>query len=278
MSDKLELSQAYKKGFAVTLLNVITFGDAFDLLPSISDASVDLIFSDPPYVTALKDLNDWNQGLDFGKLAEQFDRVLSNVGQICLFCDAMTFVEISNAFKDKFRFRFYYVWIKSSGQPVNGKMPISNVEIIGVWAKKSVRIRDLTYNPQMMGGTAYRKLHRAGNLTRKKYHDYTTDNLTGDRYPVQTLFYPSKDNLPTDERTPHPTQKPLGLVGYLIQTLSNVGDLVCDPFAGSGSIPIACHRLNRRFVAFEREKTFFQMASERLKIEKSQTNLFEVNP
>ncbi len=51
-------------------------GNCFDLLSVIEPASVDLIFSDSPYVTALNDLNDWNDVLDWNRLAVEFDRVL----------------------------------------------------------------------------------------------------------------------------------------------------------------------------------------------------------
>ena len=127
----------------------------------------------------------------------------------------------------------------------------------------------------MERGLPYRKKHRAGNPTRKQDKDYITENLTGDRLPSQTLYYPSKDNLPNPERQyKHPCLKPLGLCGYLVKTLSNEGHLILDPFSGSGSVAIACHRLNRDFIAIEKEPGYFRESRQRLENEQCQGRLF----
>ena len=62
----------------------------------------------------------------------------------------------------------------------------------------------------------------------------------------------------------HPTQKPLNLISYLMQRSSNENDLVLDCFSGSGTTAIACHNLNRRFICIEKDKTFYELSTERL--------------
>lgn len=257
-------------------LNKIHLGNAIDLLPEIEDKSVDLIFTDPPYITALADLyKSWNsQNMDWEFYAEQFNRILKDNGQVTTFSDFSTAVAIANGLQEHFRFRFYWTWIKSNGQIVNKMQPISNVELITVWAKKKAKTRDLVFNPIFSKGLPYRKKHKAGNLTRKREKDYVTSN-NGDRFPSQTLYYPSKDNLPVAERTNHPTQKPLGLCGYIIKTLSNnEGDLILDPFSGSGSIPIAAFRLKRDFIAIEKDLQYYKDSIKRLEIYQNQGELF----
>jgi len=259
------------------MINRITQGNCFSLLPEIPESSIDLLLTDPPYVTALADLyKSWNlSNHDFEVLADQFKRILKPNGQICIFADYQTSLAIGNAFQKYFAFRFYFVWIKSHGQPINKQSPISNVEMILVWKHKKAKTSSLTFNPQYSPGAAYRKLHRGGNPTRKKHDGYLTDNVTGDRFPTNCLYYPAKDNLPQSERIEGmPCQKSIGLIGYLIKTLSKKGDLVCDPFSGSGSVAVACHRLGRRFIGIERNPIYFQMAQERLKNELAQTDLF----
>ena len=66
-----------------------------------------------------------------------------------------------------------------------------------------------------------------------------------------------------NERRDHPTQKPLALIERLITISSNPGDLVLDPFAGSGTTGQACQNLNRRFVLVKREDRYVQMIEER---------------
>jgi site-specific DNA-methyltransferase (adenine-specific) len=262
------------------LINQITFGNCFDILPEIPEGSIDLILTDPPYVTALADLyKSWNlSNHDFEVLADQFKRILRPAGQIVMFADYLTSLAIGNAFQKYFAFRFYYIWIKSHGQPIGKKQPISNTELILVWKRKKAKTSSLTFNPQYSPGAAYRKMHKGGNPTRKKHNGYLTENLNGDRFPTQTLYYPAKDNLPESERlTGFPCQKSIGLIGYLVNSLSNPGDLILDPFSGSGTTAIACHRLGRRFIAIERDPIYYAESVERLKNEMAQGNLFAKN-
>jgi len=262
------------------VINRITSGDCFDLLPSIPAGSVDLIFTDPPFVTALAGLyQSWNlSNHDFEVLADQFNRILKPFGQLAIFSDYLTSLAIGNAFKKYFAFRFYFLWIKSHGQPIGKKQPISNTEMILVWKHKKAKTSDLIFNPQYETGTAYRKVHKAGNLTRKKYNGYLTENVTGDRFPTQTLFYPAKDNLPKSERIEGmPCQKSFALIGYLVNSLSNPGDLILDPFSGSGATAIACYRLNRNFICIERDPKYYAESIKRLENEMAQVNLFAKN-
>jgi len=62
----------------------------------------------------------------------------------------------------------------------------------------------------------------------------------------------------------HPTTKPLELMKDLIYFYSNEGDLVCDPFMGSGTSGVACKELNRNFIGIEKDKTYFETATKRI--------------
>jgi len=262
------------------MINQITSGDCLAILPEIPEGSIDLILTDPPYVTALADLyKSWNlSNHDFEVLADQLNRILKPNGSIAMFADYQTSVAIGNGFQKHFAFRFYFVWIKSHGQPIGKKQPISNVEMILVWKHKKAKTSDLTFNPQFEPGKAYRKFYKGINLTRKKHNGYLTDNLTGERYPTNCLYYPAKDNLVKSERIEGmPCQKSIALVGYLINTLSNSGDLVCDPFSGSGTTAIVCYRLSRNFICIERDPGFYRKSVKRLKNEMAQGNLFGEN-
>lgn len=72
----------------------------------------------------------------------------------------------------------------------------------------------------------------------------------------------------------HATQKPLSLFSYLVSVSSNKGDLILDPFSGSGTTAIACHRLKRRFICIERDYEYWTNSCERLKAEQAQLQLF----
>ena len=65
----------------------------------------------------------------------------------------------------------------------------------------------------------------------------------------------------------HPTQKPLKLMEYLVKTYSNEGDIILDPFMGSGTTGLACKKLNRDFIGIELDKKYFEIAKERIENE-----------
>jgi len=254
------------------LINQITFADCFDLLPEIQAESVDLICTDPPFEKSLRDIYaDWNNGLNWSQLAMEFDRVLKPAGQVALFCDWSTGQMITTALRDRFKFRFIWIWQKTTAQPINKKMPLAEVELITVYSKKKSRLKDLTFNWKDIAeqGEPYRRTYNRTNNTRKPIRPYVSES-NGIRYPRQILNFPTKCNLPESERTDHPTQKPVGLCGYVIKALSNPGDLVCDPFSGSGTTAIACHRLGRNFICIERDWAYYEMARDRLEREKNQ--------
>ena len=69
-----------------------------------------------------------------------------------------------------------------------------------------------------------------------------------------------------NERTEHPTQKPLKLMEELILKHSNTNDIILDPFMGSGSTGVACVNTNRRFIGIELDKDYYNIAKERMNI------------
>ena len=62
----------------------------------------------------------------------------------------------------------------------------------------------------------------------------------------------------------HPTQKPLSILNTLITTLTNAGDVVLDPFMGSGSTCVSATLNNRRYIGIELEQTYYQIANDRI--------------
>ncbi len=77
-----------------------------------------------------------------------------------------------------------------------------------------------------------------------------------------------------NEERPHPTVKPLALMEALIRDFTDPGDLICDPFAGSGTTGVAGIRLGRRFIGWERDPRYFEIAKKRLASAREQLRLF----
>lgn len=255
-------------------LDRIHFGDCFDLMPSIETDSIDLVLSDPPYVRSLSDLAPALNGqlIDWKVLSDQFYHILKPNGQLAMFADLLTATVMINSFDKHFRYRYHWVWQKPNGNPVNKKQPLVEVELMLVWCKKEANTKDLIFNHEAISTPSkpYNKQTIHQYITRKSHKQYTTENSSGRRYPKQVIRFPSKCNLTKEERKiakPFPCYKPVALCSYLVKALSNPGDIVLDPFSGSGSIGVACKKLGRKFIAIEKDPDYFQKSVDRLEAE-----------
>lgn len=77
------------------------------------------------------------------------------------------------------------------------------------------------------------------------------------------------------DRTGHPTQKPLALIEQLVRDFTDPGELICDPFAGSGTTGVAAIRLGRRFIGWEKDPKYHAIATKRLAAAREQLSLLE---
>lgn len=131
-------------------------------------------------------------------------------------------------------------------------MPLRTHENILIFYKKLP-----TYNPQFLKGKPYTTMTDAKCRVypRTKCIPIYSD---GNRYPrdvVKFNRYPSN----------HPTAKPLELIKYLIKTYSNEDEIVLDAFAGSGTTAVACLETNRRYICFEKESRYCEVAADRIR-------------
>ena len=102
--------------------------------------------------------------------------------------------------------------------------------------------------------------------------DYYVQEQTN--YPADVLYY---DVVPSNKKI-HPTQKPVELLEYLIRTYTNEGETVLDATAGSGSTGVACVNTNRKFIGFETDAGFYEIAQKRINkaIAKKEQSLFDL--
>lgn len=118
-----------------------------------------------------------------------------------------------------------------------------------------------TYNPQMTEG--HEPLHYAVNKsTTKLYGNYNgVESRTGstNRYPRSVLEF----DVVNQTQRYHPTQKPIELIKYLIETYSNKNDLVLDNTAGSCVLAFACSQVDRNFICIEKNKEYIEEAYKR---------------
>lgn len=112
----------------------------------------------------------------------------------------------------------------------------------------------------MTEGKPYNKTNGGGVSTNydTKWSKMVETKNNGTRYPRSVIkFKHDKDKL-------HPTQKPVALLEYLIKTYTNEDMLVLDNCMGSGSTGVACLNTNRKFIGFELDKEYFEIAKKRI--------------
>ena len=73
----------------------------------------------------------------------------------------------------------------------------------------------------------------------------------------------------------HPTQKPLDLMESLVRDFTDPGELICDPFSGSGTTGVACKRLGRRFIGWEKSEPYWRIAQKRIDAAREQLGIFD---
>lgn len=220
-------------------------GDAVDGLRASPPA--DLIFADPPYAEKAPFHARW---------IEAADGALRPGGSIYVCCDWELSGAIERLLRERFVVRNRITWRREKGRGAkrNWKAAMEDV-----WF--ATKGADYTFNL-----VKWRKEVIAPYREGGKPKDWQEDE--GGRF---RMTHPS--NLWTDlcvpfwsmpENTAHPWQKPEKLVARVIEASSRPGDLVIDPFLGSGTTAVVARRLKRRWLGFEKDPDWVRTALKRL--------------
>lgn len=231
----------------------IVNGDCLEVLKTIPDESVDCILTDPPYnlglfmhnrntnLAKMRDnqfayagwdnieYEEWCSNMrDFLK---ECSRILKPKGTLISF---MSIIKVESFIRFAEEVGFYYkttgIWHKKNPMPRN--MNLQFVNSTESWVYFINRGTSGTF-------------HNNGKVV----HDYLESSVTP---------------LSEKKHGKHPTQKPLSIMKQLINLTTNEGDIVLDPFMGSGSSCVAAALLNRNFIGIELNESYFDITSKRL--------------
>ena len=226
-------------------------GNAIELFQEISDDSVDLIIADPPYNLGKDygnnhDLEDFDEYLKFSRTwLSQARRVLKDNGTIYMFM-GVRFISYLYDIMERELQMFFNSWICwHYTQGMGRKIGFSpRHDDILMFNKSS----DYTFNLD------------AVRVPQKYYR--TRNNMRGanpgDVWKFSHVHYCNEN------RQDHPTQKPEGLIERMVLASSNEGNLVLDPFSGSGTTLRVCQQLDRNCIGFELNPKYVSMTKERL--------------
>ena len=225
----------------------------------IPDHSIDLILTDLPY--GMTGACKWDTIIPFPLLWEQYNRIIKDRGAIVLFSIQPFTTKLINSNLKNFRYCWYWKKNNKTGFAFAKHQPMRCVEDICVFYKKMP-----TYNPQGL-----KKLENPIKIQRNfsgKDSVYKTKTLQKahikkyTNYPVHLLQFDNE--AANNKKRLHPTQKPVALCEYLIKTYTNAGDIVLDSCAGSGTTLLAAKKNDRKYIGFETNEEYYNIAVERV--------------
>ena len=245
--------------------NTILLGDNLKIMKTIPSKSVDLIFADPPYNLQLKDTlyrpdqttveavtQDWdkfNTYKEYDNFTEQWlkesKRILKKGGALWVIGSYHNILRVGTSIQNHgFWILNDIIWHKTNPMPNFRGTRFTNAHETLLWCTTS-REAKYTFNYQ--------------NL--KELND--GKQMRSDWYiPICSGKERLREN---NNQRSHPTQKPEALMYRIILSSTNKGDIILDPFLGSGTTAVVAKKLQRNFIGIEQDKEYISLAKKRLK-------------
>jgi len=233
-------------------------GDSLKILKDIEPQSIDMIFADPPYFLSSDGIScssgkmvsvnkgDWDKAVSIDE-KHKFNRkwiklcyqVLKDNGTIWISGTMHNIYSIGMALEQEgFKIINNITWKKLNPPPnISCRFFVHSTETI-LWAKKDLKKAKHKFNYSLM-----RELNDG-----KQMKDVWESSLTK----------------PSEKKCgKHPTQKPIEILEKIVLASTYEGDLILDPFNGSGTTGIVANRLNRKYLGIEKEKEFLDLTIRR---------------
>lgn len=251
----LSLRQQLAKSSTKKLDTIFFHGDCLDVLPTLPANSVDMVLCDLPYGTTRC---RWDSVIPLDLLWKEYMRIVKPNGAIVLTAQTPFDKVLGCSRLDLLRYEWIWEKTHPTGHLNAKKAPMKAHENVLVFYRQMP-----TYNPIKTNGhirkTATKRRDDTAVYGEQKFTAIPYDST--ERYPRSVLKIASdKQRLKL-----HPTQKPLALMEYMVQTYSNPGDVVLDNAMGSGTTGVACAKLGRRFVGVEKDAHFYSVAVSRIR-------------
>ena len=228
---------------------IVKLADCMSALKEIESHTVDLIATDPPYEINFEN-NSWDAtgNLNWPWLSEQFHRVLKPNGSLVLFQGWSNVIRTHSELANNFTLKNWIIYDRIKGRGTKKNLMSTREDIL--WYVMNEE--DYTYNK--ISSSILKKT--GGTIGRKNGNPFRSlSNVWSDISPIVPW---------SPERVKHPTQKPEQIMDRIIRVFSNEGDVVLDPFAGSGTTAVAAIKSGREYICFERDPDYFRILQERI--------------
>ena len=247
--------------------NKIYQGDCIEVLKSFSDQSIDVIFADPPYNLQLNGVlsrpdnskvdgvfDEWDKFSSFSEYDSftkewlyQCKRVLKLNGTIWVIGSYHNIFRVGSVLQDLgYWILNDVVWRKSNPMPNFRGTRFTNAHETLIWASKNQKSK-YTFNYDAM------------------------KSLNGDTQMRSDWFLPicsGNERLKVNGIKVHSTQKPESLISRVILSSSKLGDIILDPFSGSGTTAAVAKKLSRKWIGIEKEKKYVVESLKRIEVVK----------
>lgn len=245
-------------------LDEVIEGDCLEVMAALPDRCVDMVFADPPYNLQLKDqlhrpdnsqvagVDDaWDRFSSFeaydaftAAWLAQAQRVLKDSGTLWVIGTYHNIFRVGTKLQDLgFWILNDIVWRKTNPMPNFRGMRFTNAHETLIWAAKSQDRKKYTFNYSAL---------KAMNDDLQMRSDWLLPICTG------------AERLKHNGKKAHATQKPEALIYRVLMSASNPGDVVLDPFFGSGTTGAVAKKLRRPFIGIEREPGYAALARRRI--------------
>jgi len=247
--------------------NRILCGDAFEVLKKLPEGSFDLLFADPPY----------NLTKDFGaekfrqRSLERYEAWLDSWVRLCkpllretasiYICgDWRSSAAIQRVGLKYFTLQNRITWEREKGRGArqNWKNSAEDIWFFTVSDNFTFNLEAVKLKRKVLA--PYTENGKPKDWDRNETGDFRVTHPSNLWTDISVPFWSMPEN------TDHPTQKPEKLLAKIILASSNPGDLVLDPFAGSGTTAVTANKLGRDFVAIESDEQYCLLAQKRLEM------------
>ncbi|WP_077962122.1 site-specific DNA-methyltransferase [Ensifer adhaerens] len=265
MSSVVSLAEVSRSTRPLGWLDSIIKGDCVAALNALPDNSVDVVFADPPYNLQLGGMltrpdqsvvdavdDEWDQFASF----EAYDaftrawllacrRVLKPTGTLWVIGSYHNIFRVGAILQDlHFWILNDIIWRKTNPMPNFKGRRFQNAHETLIWATPNANAKGYTFNYDAM---------KAANDDVQMRSDWL--------FPICSGHERLKGD---DGKKVHPTQKPEALLARIMMASTKPGDVILDPFFGSGTTGAVAKRLGRHFVGIEREQDYIDAASARI--------------
>jgi len=252
-------------------------GDSIEWLKTLPSESIDMIFADPPYNIKKTDWDNFESQEEYIKFSmqwiEQAARIVKPTGTVFVCGFSEILADLKHPAAKYFKSCRWIVWHYKNKANLGKDWGRSHESILHFRKTKnftfnidSIRI---PYNEHTLKYPNHPQAESSQYGNGKNGNHIWEPNPFGAK-PKDVLEIPQDIiEVPTTcngmhEKTPHPTQKPEELLRKLILASSNAGDVILDPFCGSGTTPVCAEQLRRKWMACDMSPEYLGWAADRI--------------